>query len=203
MELIAAAGLPPSVNVYTGYGVHTYWLLKELLYITDEPVRVRIKPDGGGLSRAEFIAAQRGCKLRSGAGVGARTSRTGMLNHKVPGDPKLVTFTDLGHRYTEDDLAAHFEGIGRRLTLGQGGKGFAGFAGFAAHGEVPQSHPEAAELSAGEQKSEPEADLGYATPGLDPILAGCAFIRHCKVDARTLSELSGTQRWGSWSLPRW
>ena len=97
MELIAAVGLPPSVNVYTGYGVHTYWLLKELLYITDEPVRVRIKNLMAVAFRAlSSIAAQRGCKLDPVLELARVLRVPGTLNHKVPGDPKLVTFTDRG-----------------------------------------------------------------------------------------------------------
>ena len=85
-------------------------------------------------------------------------------------------------------MAAHFEGIVQRVTIGKGGKGFAGFDGFAAHVELAQGHPEAVELSAGEQKCEPTSELGYETPELGPILAGCAFLRHCKEDASILSE---------------
>ena len=76
MELIAAVGLPPSMNVYTGYGVHVYWLFKELLHITDVTVRARVKDLMALAFRAlTTIAAQRACKLDPVTGVCACTSR--------------------------------------------------------------------------------------------------------------------------------
>jgi hypothetical protein len=192
MVVLRASGLEPSIIVQSGHGLHGYWLFSQPLLIDPEN-RERVKRAAANLHAVNAAAAhERGWKIDNVSDLARILRLAGTVNWKDPENPKLVTFKYTNNRYEFGEI----EELVGKLTVSR--RGSVGFEGFGAQSD-PDSTPEPVEPAAIPQGGLGQAE-GWALAGppgetedfppakIEPIINGCAWMRHCKEDAEALPE---------------
>lgn len=164
LHFLKDLGLGDKITLYnSGYGLHGYFQLDTPFLITDEESRVRAENLTKGVNRYIKVEAKKRYDWNlDNVGDLPRVMRLGgSYNHKG-GKPKLVTPLHISdHRFSIEEL------------------------------EVLIPSPSQPKQNANEnllkawvkqvEKSDKKAQI-------EPIIAGCRFVRHCITDAATLSE---------------
>src|SRR5262249_28950563 len=115
----------------------------------------------------------------------------GTVNRKQPEklSPVAVTFEYTGIRHDYDTIVAQ---IGDRASSGRSFEGFEGFeARCESHNDLGSSHQSSGQVPASPVIPAAADDLEPSEfpPGrIDQIVTGCAWMRHCRDDAKTLPE---------------
>ncbi|MDP1819029.1 MAG: phage/plasmid primase, P4 family [Acidimicrobiales bacterium] len=107
VEIIHRLGVPPTMTVWSGYGIHGYWVLTEPLLIMSERDRAAVASlCSGWVGLAQDLAGERGYTLDSVGDLARVLRLPGSLNLKVPTDPRLAeVLDDSGPLYEATDLA--------------------------------------------------------------------------------------------------
>ncbi len=151
----------PTILVDTGHGFHAYWLFESLFRIKCPEDRERAKRLSRGFqSEIIRLAAKRGWKFDNTSDLSRVLRLPGSVNHKT-GSPVPVTLVN-----TDEHFRYDFEALFTRY-------------GAPASGDAAARSPKMA--LANTQSGYPEAASGK-------ILERCAFLRHCRDDAETLTE---------------
>jgi putative DNA primase/helicase len=186
LEILSASGLEPGIIVRSGHGLHTYILFHNPLLI-DSSNRDQVKRVAATLHAAYATAAKRrGWTIDNVSDLPRILRPAGTLNWKDPQNPKLVTFEYTGERYSVEDIEKHLSAL-------SGDRGFVGFDRFVPQPE-PASHPQEADparpVDPGTAAVAPTDGMAGDFPPakLEPILNGCAWMKHCQDDAETLPE---------------
>ena len=155
LELIRSLPWAPTLIVFSGGGIHGFWLFKELwIFDSDEERKQAARLSKGFQGLVIGEASKRGWIIDNTSDLTRVLRVVGTYNRKQPKSPVLVKAIEnhADRRYSPSD----FEGY------------------FPADVDTGTAH--------NEQFSDyPPADLGK-------IVAGCAWLRHCRDDAATLPE---------------
>jgi putative DNA primase/helicase len=160
LALVDAAPLAPTVVIHTGHGLHCYWLFPEVYAIETDAERRRLRGLNDRLQGAiKRAAAERGWRLDSTGDLSRVLRLAGTIKRKPGCAPVMVRgLRNEGPRYTTDGL--------------------------------DEALPPA--VAAPNRPHGPSADDGPAPegdrPDLERILSACAFMRHWRDDAATLTE---------------
>lgn len=161
LALLEEFPLQPTLIVDTGHGVHAYWLFKELFAINNEADRDRAQALVQRFQ--EFIgsmAEKRGWKVDSTADLARVLRLPGTFNRKTElVVPVRVIEYHEGNRYDPADLERHLP-------------------------HKPGGNNPGSQVGAREGVDEP----GFPPAQIEPIVEGCAWMRHCRDDAELLPE---------------
>ncbi len=187
-DLIRAAfpSHPPSMIVDSGGGIYIYWLLEDPWIFADAGERAQAKAILVGIfNTLSSVAHTQGFHVDNVADLSRILRLPGTVNCKVKDDlrPAVVRMLNEDLRYAPAQFAefvtvipVHEEKKKPAKNPKTGGKG-----------EKPEDKKPEGEKPEGE-KPEVEGEKDYPHANFDAVMAGCAFLRHCLIDARELSE---------------
>ncbi len=158
---LAEVCLPPTVTVNSGHGLHTYWLFPELWVFQNAEEHQKGKALVQAFQGQLIRLAKQHGWTRDNTSDLARVLRVpGTMNYKLEPIPVSIIEQDYARRYT---LAEFEEWVTDSIE--------------------PQAKPKGTTVKA---STEEEHDWPPADPV--PIVEGCAWIRHCQEDVKTLAE---------------
>lgn len=98
--------LPPTLIVYSGYGIHPYWLFKEPWELNVQEEHKRATELSHALqAKIKHTAAQKGWKLDTTSDLARILRLPGTINRKISGSPVLVqVIENSGIRYNPSDI---------------------------------------------------------------------------------------------------
>jgi len=162
MNLISEFPLPPTLIVNSGGGIYPFWLFKEPWVFVSDAEREAAKALSIRVQEAiNDLGRQHGYKLDSTANLDRLLRIPGSTNLKVPENPRpvQVTYYDPVKRYTLTEIKDSLPA--KPITLYP----------------VKKNTP----VTSSVNSKFPPADL-------DKIVDGCAWMRHLRDDAKTLSQ---------------
>lgn len=158
IDLVNSAPLKPSLLVWSGYGLHAYWLFAELWRFGDGE-NAKAADLSEKWQRLLRIAAQaRGWKLDSTHDLSRVLRPAGTFNHKAGGKAAVEVIYSSDDRYSIDAFLPHLENLPEIVETKRQRK--------SAHAPVQSG------------------DMGSAHIMLD----SCKFIQHCRSEATRLPE---------------
>ncbi len=185
LGLLEAVPLAPSAIVATGGGFHVYWLFRRLWQLTDEAERTAAAALVAAVQAAvRRRAAEHGWAVDPTADLARLLRLPGTVNHKSqPPRPVVLERLEPGRRYTPADFAALPEA--RPKSRSSAAPSAKAPDGRTPGGRTPDGRTPGGRTPGG-RTPKPPAD----EPAADfrRVLAGCAWLRHCLHDRKTLPE---------------
>lgn len=97
--------LPPSLTVFSGYGLQVYWCFREPADLTDDKERKECKTAANALHNFyKQLMTKAGYQVDNVTDLARLMRIPGGWNIKNPDDPRRVTFVDHGPRYNLSDI---------------------------------------------------------------------------------------------------
>lgn len=167
LALITEAGLPvPTLLLTTGGGCHAHWLYETPAVLSTPEERAAENAFASAFQgQLRRVCKAHGYDLDTTASIAWICRVPGTFNHKTAPDLKPVEAMEIeggGHRYDRAELAAL---VTKAANVAR---------------TEPARRARAAKAAARTDGFKPDL--------LEPILAGCAWMEHCRDDAATLSE---------------
>jgi hypothetical protein len=204
-SLLKAAGLPPTIVVHSGHGLHAYWLLEPIV-VVDAVNRTEMQARLRAFQRVIIQEGYKnGWKVDNTSDLSRVLRLPGTLNHKLT-EKEPVSFQVTGRRYKLEEIDAS-------LKAG----GFVGFDGFPVERKA-QSHLEPVAIAITELRPNTadgdgiqDLETEFPPALIEPIITGCHWMRHCRDDAETLPEpewysmlsVLGRCKDGEWLAHEW
>lgn len=162
LKLIAKFPLDPTVLIHTGNGYQSYWLFKEPWYFDNGHERIEAQEFlNQFLLTMQYYASEHGWKLDSTSDLSRVFRIPGTWNRKNPNQIKPVKIVQLNeqNRYTKDEIEQYLLD--------------------------PAHLPKGLTKRTFKAKAIPVANQFSK---IEHIEQGCRWMKHCKEDAKTLSE---------------
>jgi len=167
LSLVGTFPLPPSALVGSGWGLHGYWLLRELwTFDGEEERRAAQELLRRFQATIQARARERGWNLDTTSDLARVLRVPGTVNRKLPQEPVPVRVLEAhpDRRYNPSDFEPYLVDTTPAVFAGEGSK------------------------TRSEKLPESSADYDFLPARVEPILARCPWLKHCVDDATTLPE---------------
>jgi hypothetical protein len=187
-DLIRAAfpNHPPSMIVGSGGGIYIYWLLEDPWIFADEEERAQAMAILDGIFfTLSAVAHAQGLHVDNVADLARVLRVPGSVNFKIKDSPRpaVVRMLNEDLRYAPAqflEIAAAVPVKKEKKKRGKNAK--TDGKGVTSEAENPESENPESKKPEGEGKKE------YPLADFDAVMAGCAYLQHCRDDARNLAE---------------